>query len=210
MEAKYLTAAERFYSQFGMNSNPQEFSWDDKKAGVQVLMSQITGKSSYKSNVQTFCDSMLAKDTTPNRIVYISQWGTNRHAANVAFICLQAADLGIKQAAYKAFARKQVHCMLGDSGRSFVVGFGDNPPKRPHHRSSSCPNAPGVCDWNNYNSAQPNPHVLYGALVGGPDKNGVYEDRRNDYIKNEVACDYNAGFQSVVAGLRDLQSQGQC
>ena len=31
---------------------------------------------------------------------------------------------------------------------------------------------------------------------------------RSDYIKNEVACDYNAGFQSAVAGLRDLAAHG--
>jgi len=46
----------------------------------------------------------------------------------------------------------------------------------------------------------PNPHVLYGALVGGPGQNDQYTDRRTDYVSNEVACDYNAGFQSAVAG----------
>ena len=69
---------------------------------------------------------------------------------------------------------------------------------------SSCPKAPAVCDWNSYNSPNPNPQVLYGALVGGPDQSDKYDDLRNDYIKNEVATDYNAGFQSAVAGV--LQS----
>ena len=45
-----------------------------------------------------------------------------------------------------------------------------------------------------------NYHTLYGALVGGPDQNDDYSDIRTDYIKNEVACDYNAGFQSALAG----------
>ncbi len=65
----------------------------------------------------------------------------------------------------------------------------------------SCPNPPEVCDWNDYSSPDPNPHILYGALVGGPDQDGVYTDDRSDYISNEVACDYNAGFQSVIAGM---------
>lgn len=66
--------------------------------------------------------------------------------------------------------------ILGDSGRSFVVGFGNNPPSHAHHRGSSCPkglekaptgsNNP-VCDYNNFNLPDPNPNVLYGALVGG-------------------------------------------
>jgi hypothetical protein len=42
-------------------------------------------------------------------------------------------------------------------------------------------------------------------LVGGPDQNDNYDDRRDDYIKNEVATDYNGGFQSAVAGLLHYQ-----
>ena len=42
-----------------------------------------------------------------------------------------------------------------------------------------------------------------GALVGGPKAaNDQYTDDRNDYIMNEVATDYNAGFQGVLAGLQ--------
>jgi len=37
--------------------------------------------------------------------------------------------------------------------------------------------------------------------VGGPDENDSYVDDRSDYVKNEVATDYNAGFQSAVAAL---------
>lgn len=49
-------------------------------------------------------------------------------------------------------------------------------------------------------SPEENPHLLYGALTGGPDQEDVYEDVRTDYVKNEVALDYNAGFQSALAG----------
>eukprot|EP00794_Sanderia_malayensis_P007297 gene7297-8113_t len=211
-EAKYLTAAKSFYSQFGMNGIPGEFSWDDKKAGVQVLMAQITSENTYKTHVQSFCDSILTKKRTPAGLVFIQKWGPNRHAANVAFICLMAADLGIKPTQYRAFARQQIYYMLGkpNSPRSFVVGFGKNPPKRPHHRSSSCPNKPEDCNWDEYNTAAPNPQILYGALVGGPGENDNYVDDRKDYIKNEVACDYNAGFQSALAGLKHLDLIGQC
>ena len=45
-----------------------------------------------------------------------------------------------------------------------------------------------------------NPNLLYGALVGGPDENDDYEDDREDYVHNEVATDYNAGFQGALAG----------
>jgi hypothetical protein len=47
----------------------------------------------------------------------------------------QAADVGISSTAYRQFAKTQINYILGDAGRSFVVGYGNNPPTHPHHRS---------------------------------------------------------------------------
>lgn len=47
----------------------------------------------------------------------------------------QAADLNINPSAYRQLAQQQIHYALGDTGRSFVVGFGVNPPVKPHHAS---------------------------------------------------------------------------
>ena len=80
-----------------------------------------------------------------------------------------------------------------------MVGYGKNFPQRPHHRYASCPSG-GPC-YNQHDN-RPAPVVLKGAVVGGPsDNNGRYEDRRNNYIDNEVAMDYNAGCQTLFAGL---------
>jgi endoglucanase len=61
----------------------------------------------------------------------------NFFSANVAFIALMAADLGIDAEANKNWAKGQIDYMLGDNPRSssYVVGFGNNPPKQPHHKS---------------------------------------------------------------------------
>ena len=32
--------------------------------------------------------------------------------------------------------------------------------------------------------------------------NFQFNDQRDDYVENEVTLDYNAGFQSLAAGLR--------
>jgi hypothetical protein len=87
-------------------------------------------------------------------------------------------------------------------GRSYVVGYGVNPPLRAHHRAASCPTS-GPCGWDNYNSPAPNPNILRGALVGGPPQpdDASYEDIRTNYQTNEVAIDYNAGFTGALAGL---------
>merc|ERR1719348_2622474 len=140
---------------------------------------------------------------TPKGLIFVQQWGPNRHAANVAFLSLVASKVKDSKF-YTDFARQQIHYMLGDAGRSFVVGFGNNPPQRPHHRSSSCPDLPAPCDWGAFNNQGPNPQTLTGALVGGPKQDDSYNDDRGDYVSNEVATDYNAAFTSLVAGIRNL------
>ena len=44
--------------------------------------------------------------------------------------------------------------------------------------------------------------MLCHCQVGGPDApDDQYNDDRTNYVENEVAMDYNAGFQGLVAGL---------
>lgn len=196
----YLTTAEQLYNEFGLQNWNGGFTWDSKISGVEVLLAKITNKQSYKDKVSGYCTYIsTSQQKTPKGLVYIDQWGSLRMAANAAFICASAADLGINADSNRQFAKKQLDYILGDGGRSYVIGYGNNPPTHPHHRSSSCPDAPAVCDWNTYNSASPNYHVLTGALVGGPDSSDNYKDERSNYISNEVATDYNAAFTSLLA-----------
>jgi hypothetical protein len=44
-------------------------------------------------------------------------------------------------------------------------------------------------------------NIVYGALVGGPDKFDKYTDSRTNYVQNEITLDYNAGFTGALAGL---------
>ena len=44
-------------------------------------------------------------------------------------------------------------------------------------------------------------HVLWGALVGGPDSQDWHRDITKDYVYNEVAVDYNAAVVGACAGL---------
>ena len=56
------------------------------------------------------------------------------------------------------------------------------------------------CSHDDLYKEEDNGSELIGALVGGPDLNDTYVDNREDYVQNEVACDYNAGFQTALAG----------
>lgn len=209
-ETVYLDEAEHHYMKFRLKERPNEFFYNKKVAGVQVLLAQITQKPEYIEAAQSFCDFTVDhQKRTPKGLVYIDKFGTLCHASNVAFVCLQAADAGINQDKYRKFAKSQIDYILGDSGRSYVVGYGQNYPKQPHHAASSCPDRPQICGWESFSSNRPNPQILRGALVSGPDENDYYRDQRDEYIYNEVTLDYNAGFQSAIAGILDLHLQFQ-
>lgn len=91
------------------------------------------------------------------------------------------------------------------SGRNYVVGYDKNSPKQPHHAASSCPDRPASCGWQEFSKNAPNPQILYGALVSGPDEVDLFKDCREEYAYTEVTLDYNAGFTSALAGLLQLQ-----
>ena len=188
-----------------------ELSWDNKVRGVQIMLADLTDNHKYARDLKKFCDLLVSdkQQRTPDGLVFIQRWGSNSHAANLAFACLAASRL-IDGLDYSKFARKQIGLMLGDTGRSYVVGFGKKFPLQPYHSGASCPKGSAPCGWDRLSFDGPNPNILYGALVGGPDKDGSYEDKRSDFVKNDVTLNYNAGFQSAMAGLLTLKGEGRC
>ncbi|ESO91444.1 hypothetical protein LOTGIDRAFT_153886 [Lottia gigantea] len=202
-EAKYLTEAEKWFQPgpaWGM-------SWDDTQAANQLLLYKFTKKDIYKQAVEETFKYWMPGGTikyTPKGLAWRLQWGSLRYSSNMALIALMAADEGLHPEEYRKWAMSQIHYALGDTGFSFVIGYGKNYPHSPHHRGASCPLPPAPCGPFVMSSKQPNVHTLHGALVGGPDSDGSYQDSRQNYINNEVATDYNAGFQSAVAGLKSL------
>lgn len=94
--------------------------------------------------------------------------------------------------------------ILGENpiGLSYMVGFGPNFPKRIHHRGSSLPSLTSHpqaigCDGGFqpfFYSANPNPNILTGAIVGGPNQNDGYPDQRSDYSHSEPATYINAAM----------------
>jgi len=202
-EDQYLTLAESLFDEGGLCTYvPTGFDWDNKIVGTYVLMYELTGDSKYSSCIDDWVNYILYQATySPKGMIYIDQWGTLRHSSNVAHVCAQLTQVGLYESECDTFVKNQINYALGDGGRSYVVGFGNNPPCRPHHRGSSCPDMPEVCDWDDFYSPDCNDQTLEGALVGGPDQNDNYNDSREDYVSNEVACDYNGGFTSALAYL---------
>lgn len=171
-----------------------------------VLLAQITGKQIYKTAANKWLD-YWSVGHNGNRIRYTSgglawldRWGSLRYSANTSLLAFIYADkVGDNGTRYRDFARRQINYMLGENPnqRSYVVGFGNNPPVNPHHRSAHG-------SWSNsISNPVTNRNVLYGALVGGPASanDNDYEDDRSNYVTNEVALDYNAAFTGALARM---------
>ena len=169
-----------------------------------MLLFEATQEQFYFIDMTNYIDYIRNRAPyTPNGLIYLNEWGSTREAANVAHWCAQAMAMGYLQIECETFIENQINYILGDGnpGFSYQIGFGPNWPQRPHHRGASCEDMPAPCDWNDFNKDAPNGQVLEGALVGGPNQTDFYSDQRDDYVHNEVALDYNAGFQSVLAYL---------
>lgn len=174
--------------------------WDDVSYGTSVLLAIETKEQEYKDRVDKHMNFWLNQvKYTPKGLAWLDQWGALRYATTTAYLALVYADSDVcpadKKETYSNFGKAQVDYALGSSGRSYVIGYGENSPKNPHHRT-----AHGAYS-NNIGEPAETRHTLFGALVGGPDSNDSYTDDRNNYINNEVACDYNAGFTGALAKL---------
>jgi len=215
-EAVYLTKAQTIYNQmFSGDPSSQNYpqlkwthAWDDKTYGSLILFAMLTDNAAYQTQAERFLDYWAGGRSDGQRVTFspgglasLDTWGSLRYSMNAAFCALvysdRVRDPGGK---YRSFATGQANYVLGTnpSNRSYVCGFGNNPPVRPHHRGAHG-------SWNNQ---MQNPvasrHVLYGALVGGPSQTDTYTDARDNFITNEVACDYNAGFTGVMARMYEL------
>ena len=200
-DTTYLDKAEQYYQ----GLNPQwTHNWDDKSYGAATLLAQATGKSEYQQDAEQWLDYWSDPNDgiqyTPGGLAWLDQWGSLRYSANTAFIAGVYSDtVNDYGDRYANFAKDQIDYLLGDNpdNFSYMVGFGDDYALNPHHRSAH--------GGYNINDPNPNAHILYGALVGGPASPNDYDylDVRSDYIRNEVALDYNAGLTGALVRLYD-------
>ncbi|URZ15509.1 glycoside hydrolase family 9 protein [Clostridium felsineum] len=175
--------------------------WDDVFGGVFVRLAEVTNNAKYKSIAEENLNYWI-KDapTTKGGLKYIASWGTLRYTAAECMLALVYYKYSNNKD-YLDFAKSQIDYILGSNPRnsSYEVGFGNNYPKYPHHRAASgrMEGAPGY-----EKKTDPEKHLLYGALVGGPDgTSDDYSDDVNQYVNSEVAIDYNAGFVGALAGM---------
>jgi endoglucanase len=216
-DSSYLAKAESYVPNLekeGYNAtDPIKYkwtqSWDDKHYGALLLLARITNKPEYVTFMEMYLDWWTigyngSKITyTPGGLAWLDTWGSLRYAINTSFIAFVYSDWvtdTAKKDRYRSFAESQVNYALGTNPRkgSFVVGYGTNSPQHPHHRNAHS----SYCGM--INDPPTHKHILYGALVGGPDSSDAYTDAIDNYTCNEVATDYNAGYTGCLMKLVNL------
>lgn len=206
-EPGYLLKAERGYAEWLKGSLAEgTHTWDDKRHGAAVLLAQITRREIYRRDVEMFLDFWAVGGpgkriaTTPGGLAWFGEWGSLRYAANTALLAFIYSDTVTDYGnIYHAFAKRQINYILGNNParRSYMVGFGTNAPRNPHHRGSH------GSEENSIDFPTENKNTLYGALVGGPVRadDFAYADDRRDLRSNEVSLDYNAALTGALARM---------
>lgn len=180
---------------------------NDKDSSILGRYLTISGKTEYE--VTDFW-SKIAEQTekcmsgslgalSPQGYFFLDTWGSARYntAAQLAALVYDKHNGG-KPSKYSEWAKGQMEYLLGNNnaGTAYVVGFNENAVKYPHHRAAS-----GLTMAEDTREQK---HVLYGALVGGPDASDKHNDTTADWIYNEVTIDYNAAFVGACAGLYEM------
>ncbi|KAL0302009.1 UNVERIFIED_CONTAM: Endoglucanase 11 [Sesamum radiatum] len=187
----------------------------------------------YRSKAEYYICACLNKNNstnvkrTPGGLLYTRRWNNMQYVSNAALL-LAAYSSHLRSTNQMlichtgsvgpneilSFVKSQVDYILGSNpmGVSYLVGYGPSYPQRVHHRGASTASyrdckvflgcMQGYHTW--FVRHAPNPNVLVGALVGGPDLNDEFRDRRDNFAQTE-ACTYNtAPLVGVFAKLHEL------
>ncbi len=141
--------------------------------------------------------------TSPAGFAVLNEYGSCRYNTAGQLCCLVYAkeaenhEKANDPLRFAKWAEGQMEYIMGKNpmNRPYIVGWSDTAASHPHHRASH-----GSKDLN-MDHPKDQVHILWGALVGGPDSTDWHRDITKDYVYNEVAVDYNAAVVGACAGL---------
>ena len=165
----------------------KDFGLDDQIWNTKITAEEI-------ADLPTKDGAFLAK--TPAGFSMLNEYGSARYdAAAQLCACVYAKETGDNT--FVDWAEGQMEYIMGKNpmNRPYIVGYSPTAASHPHHRAAH------GSKTLNMDDPQTQTHVLWGALVGGPDASDWHRDITKDYIYNEVAVDYNAAFVGACAGL---------
>ncbi|KAG1246824.1 hypothetical protein G6F68_014466 [Rhizopus microsporus] len=189
--------------------------WSDQTNAVFVLGAEIdSSNTKYATAAKKVLDTIVNSASgspctfTDGGLLWCNGYSDDNSlvpAQDMALLALMYAQLDSSRSeSYTKFAKSQIEYLLGNNYMltPYVCGIHMNSPHNPHHAGAS-----GGTDISTIDTSPPvEAHVLYGASVGGPDSSDMFYDERNDWSQTEVALDYNAPFQGLIAYQLNLPS----
>jgi hypothetical protein len=192
----------------------------------EVLMGKAEYFESFKQNADGFICSILPGISHP-QVQYsrggllVKTGGSNmQHVTSLSFLLLAysnylshakkvvpCGELTASPSLLRQIAKRQVDYILGDNpmGLSYMVGYGQKFPRRIHHRGSSVPSVSahpshiGCKEGSRYFlSPNPNPNLLVGAVVGGPNVTDAFPDSRPYFQQSEPTTYINAPLVGLL------------
>ena len=140
--------------------------------------------------------------TSPSGFAVLNEYGSRYNTAGQLCCLVYAKEAENHEKnqdplRFAKWAEGQMEYIMGKNpmNRPYIVGWSPTAASHPHHRA-----AHGSKDQNMDNPPT-QVHILWGALVGGPDSQDWHRDITKDYVYNEVAVDYNAAVVGACAGL---------
>lgn len=191
-DAVYLSEAENYYREGVGHIGSWTYSADDHSYAAMALLAKESSDNFFKEEFKAWAQNWLSGSGgvqyTEGGLAVRAEWASAPLALGAAYLAEWYNDFVEPNSEYSEFAKQQLDYLLGKNPNnySYVVGFGQNYPLRVHHRGSA-----GTVPMDN--SDQENDNLLVGALVGGPrNTDQSHEDRRDDWVTNEVGTGYNA------------------
>ncbi|KAI0091879.1 9 glycosyl hydrolase [Irpex rosettiformis] len=226
----YNQAVQTYQNQklFGRIQGGDVFNWDEKTPGVIVLGAQLMqaypdlsagNQMNWTSDLVVYCDGIVNGASraylTPGGLLYYpgdSDDASLNPALNAAMLIKRVADSNIlssdKAASYRQFAQSQIDYVLGNNPMTvpYIVGIHPNAPANPHSALSTGASPQDIANLDTVPLHEA--YILYGGVVGGPDKDDRFWDLRSDWVQGEVGLDYIAPMvtlaaQSIVNGTGD-------
>ncbi|OMO67049.1 Glycoside hydrolase, family 9 [Corchorus capsularis] len=227
----------KFVTEEAISNIVDEFNWDLKSAGAQILLSKYFYKGDqslkpFKEEADGYICSVLPQSPyfkitmTAGGMIHLRDGANTQYVTGAAYLLTIYADMlhqfnqkfqcGDKQfdcTHLYAFAKQQIDYVLGKNplGRSYMVGYGINPPKQAHHRGASVPMTMAHADVSCpmsfvqfYNKNVPNPNELTGAILGGPDKQDQFSDLRWTSVYTEPCTYINSLAVAPLAKLTSI------
>ena len=196
---EYLSKSENYFKDYIGNLGDWSYATDDHSYGAATLLAKESSDPYFKGQAKRWIDTWVDGGGnvkhTPGGFAHRAEWASVPLNLSASFAAEWYNDHVEANSRYSNFANEQVDYILGDNPAdfSYVVGFGDNYAKRTHHRSSA-----GTAPLDA--SSRENDHLLYGAVVGGPQyvNDFSHNDRRDDWVTNEVGTSYNAPFAGAA------------